>query len=430
MTDSVRSVGLRSAIALIAANMIGAGVFTTSGFALADLGRPEFVLLAWVVGGVIALCGALSYAGLALHMPDNGGEYLFLSRALHPMVGFLAGWVSLLAGFTAPIAVAAHGFEAYAEAALGLGWPPGLLGAGAILICGLAHGLSRSNGLRIQDLAVAIKLAAIVLFILFGAATLGSSPGVERPDSAALPAFELSAFAVTLVWISFAYSGWNAVVYIAGEIEEPQRVLPRALALATGGVALVYVGLNAVFLWSAPVSALAGHAEVGAISAQALGGDHARVLLSGVVMLGLLTSVSAMVMVGPRVYARMATDGLLPRVFLQGGEEPRGAIAMQVVLALLAFLLADLRELLDYVGFLLGLSAATTVACLFLPALRVSAAARVVGFPVVPIIFIAMTLGSSAFLVYSEPLESAIGVGTLVVGLGVYFAMNRGRPSR
>jgi len=410
--------------------MIGAGVFTTSGFALADLGRREAVLLAWLIGGGIALCGALSYVGLARRIPGNGGEYLFLSRALHPLVGFLAGWVSLFAGFTAPIAVAAHGLEAYVGASFGFALPPRVLGATAILACGLVHGIDRRAGLRIQDVAVAVKFVAIMLFIVIGAGVLLGSGDPTSPLEVAEVAADpisLSAFAVTLVWISFAYSGWNAAVYVAGELEEPERTLPRALILATLGVTAVYVALNAVFLWSAPIAALSGKAEVGAIAAEALGGPWARAGLSGIVALGLVTSISAMVMVGPRVYAQMASDGLFPERLVAKGEVPRGAIALQVGLALAAFFVGDLRDLLLYVGFLLGISSAATVACLFLPSIRPDpGTSRLPGMPWAPVVFIVATLGSAGFTLFREPVQAGVGLGTLVAGALVYLVLRRG----
>lgn len=447
--SSHSGIGLRAATLLVAGNMIGVGAFTTSGFALADLGSPAQVVAAWTLGGVIALCGALSYAGLAARLPGNGGEYLFLARAVHPLVGFLAGWVSLFAGFTAPIAVAAHGLEAYAEAALGVSLPGPGLGAMAILACGVVHATSRAAGLRVQSGAVVVKLAAILLFLLLGAIALGieggSAAGVEGGDggsglagaasgaasstSAAGTPFSLPAFAVTLVWISFAYSGWNAAVYVAGELERPTRVLPRALLAGTVAVSLLYVALNAVFVYAAPVSALAGRADVGAVAAEAIGGAWARTCLAGIVALGLFTSISAMVMVGPRVYAQMASDGLLPAALAGGGDSPRNAIALQVVLAIAAFFVADLRALLDYAGFLLGLSAAATVACLFLPRIRTAQGPRVWGAPLVPILFIVATLGSSAFLVQREPIEAAFGLGTLALGTLVY-GLQRRLPRR
>jgi APA family basic amino acid/polyamine antiporter len=238
----------------------------------------------------------------------------------------------------------------------------------------------------------------------------------------------ISAFAVTLVWISFAYSGWNAAVYISGELEDPSRTLPRAMIVATLGVSAIYIALNAVFLFSAPFEALAGKAEIGAIAAEALGGWWARGALSGVVALGLLTSISAMVMVGPRVYAQMAEDGVFPRIFGADGEAPHRAIALQVGLALVAFFISDLRDLLLYVGFLLGISAAATVACLFLPIGRVDGrVASVPGAPWVPILFIVATLGSAGFLVLRQPAQAAAGFATLGFGVFAYWLSRRSR---
>lgn len=423
-TDRPDGIGLRAATLLVAGNMIGVGAFTTSGFALADLGSPEQVILAWVVGGAIALCGALSYAGIAARLPGNGGEYLFLSRAVHPLLGFLAGWVSLFAGFTAPIAVAAHGLEAYLAAALGGDLALPGLGAFAIVACGLLHAASRSGGLRLQSGAVLAKGIAILLFLALGAWTL-ARPASDAVEVAASAEFRLPAFAVTLVWISFAYSGWNAAVYVAGELDRPAWTLPRALVLGTLAVSLLYVSLNAVFVSSAPVESLAGRADVGAVAAEALGGRWARAALAGIVTLGLFTSISAMVMVGPRVYAQMAADGLLPSVLAGGDESPRPAIGLQVVLSLAAYLLADLRALLDYAGFMLGLSAAATVATLFLPSVRRLTGPPVWGAPFVPLVFIGATVGSSAFLVLREPVEAAFGLLTVAVGALVYAFMRR-----
>lgn len=427
----VRGIGVGSASALVAANMIGAGVFTTSGFVLADLGSPIPVLIAWMIGGVLALCGALSYAGLAKQIPGNGGEYLFLSRKVHPLVGFLAGWVSLLAGFTAPIAVAAHGLEAYTRGSFGLDLPAGVLGAGAIVFAGLSHGIARTPGLRLQDFAVAVKLVAIVAFILVGAVVLGRggpTASAVMPSGSSVPptGVSLSAFAVTLVWISFAYSGWNAAVYVAGELEEPERTLPRALIFATLGVTVIYVALNAVFLFSAPIEELAGKAEIGAVAAEALGGRGARAALSGVVALGLLTSISAMVMIGPRVYAQMAEDGVLPKSLISSGDAPHRAIALQVGLSLVAFFMSELRELMLYVGFLLGLSAAATVSCLFLRSMREeNGRPPMPGFPWVPGLFIGATLASAGFLVVREPVQAAAGFGTLAIGAALYLLSTR-----
>jgi APA family basic amino acid/polyamine antiporter len=418
-----RRLGLTSAAVLVVANMIGAGVFTTSGFALADLGRPEPVLLAWLVGGLLAMCGALSYGALARRIPESGGEYTFLSRTVHPLAGFLAGWVSLLAGFTAPIAVAALALQAYLAESFAVGLAPQWIGTTAILAAGLMHGLRLRTGVVLQNLAVGVKLLLIAAFIVLGILRI---PSVSDAVATSDRGFELSAFAVTLVWISFAYSGWNAAVYVAGEVRRPERNLHRSLYLATGLVMVVYVVLNAVFVYSAPLEALAGRAEVGAVAAEALGGSAWRRIVSGLVSLALFTSISSMVMAGPRVYARMAEDGLFPRLFSRGDEVPAVAVALQVSLAVLVVWMSGLRELLGYVGFTLGLSAAATVGGLFALRLREGAEkVPVPGYPWVPGAFVIATLVAAGFMATREPLQAGTGLLTMALGLPVYALMHR-----
>jgi APA family basic amino acid/polyamine antiporter len=422
--NSNRRLGIPSASALVIANMIGAGVFTTSGFALADLGSPSVVLLAWVVGGLLALCGALSYGALARRFPESGGEYLFLSRTVHPLAGFLAGWVSLLAGFTAPIAAAALGLQAYVTASFPLAIRPEWVGTAAIVAAGLMHGLRMRQGVLLQNAAVAIKVIAISAFICVGALR------VQPPDSAASTVeFELGAFAVTLVWISFAYSGWNAAIYVAGEVRDPERNLPRALLLATATVMIIYVALNAVLVYAAPVQELAGQAEIGAIAARALGGQLLERALSAVVALGLFTSVSAMVMAGPRVYEKMAQDGLFPRVFQNRGDVPAAAVGLQAGLALVVLWVSGLVELLGYIGFTLGLSAASTVGGLMALRLREGPERLPIpGFPWVPGLFIAATLGTTVFMVLREPMQAGLGFLTAAAGVPVYIWLRRRSP--
>jgi APA family basic amino acid/polyamine antiporter len=416
-----RRLGLTSAAALVVANMIGAGVFTTSGFALADLGRPDAVLLAWGVGGLMAVCGALSYGALARRIPESGGEYTFLSKTVHPLAGFLAGWVSLLVGFTAPIAAAALGLQAYLADSFGLAGRPEWIGTTAILTAGLMHGLRLRTGVVLQNTAVGLKLVVIGGFVLLGALRIPSNA-----DAVVLPSADLGlgAFAVTLVWISFAYSGWNAAVYIAGEVREPERNLHRSLWLATGLVTLIYLALNAIFLYSAPAPELAGKAEVGAIAAEALGGTALRQGVSVLVALALFTSISSMVMAGPRVYARMAEDGLFPRRLGEAKEVPTAAVALQVGLAVLVAWVSGLRELLGYIGFTLGISAAATVAALI--ALRHREGplrVPVPGYPWVPGLFILTTLAAASFMVARQPLEAGMGLITVALGVPVYWLM-------
>lgn len=403
--------------------MIGAGVFTTSGFALADLGRREWVLLAWLVGGVLALCGALSYGALARRLPESGGEYFFLSRVFHPLVGFLAGWVSLLAGFTAPIAVAGLVFGAYAFPGGGIEqkWVGSLAIAAAVAL----HGIRLHAGVALQNGAVALKLLLLAALIVFGGVRIAASEIVPVVEP---QAFDLGAFAVSLVWISFSYSGWNAAVYVGGEVRDPERTLQRSLLWGTGIVMVVYLALNAVFLYSTDPAALAGVPEVAAVAAHALGGEWLARAVSLLIALALFTSISSMVMAGPRVYARMADDGLFPRAFSSTTSVPGAAIALQGALSLVVVWAGELAELLGYIGFILSLSSATTVVGLLVLRSREGAArVPIPGYPWIPGLFVITTLGAAAFLVARQPTESALGLATVLLGLPVYWLLRRRR---
>ena len=423
-------IGLPSAAALVVASMIGSGVFTTSGFLLADLGRPAWVLLAWAVGGVIAFLGVVSYSALARRIPESGGEYTFLAATVHPLAGFLAGWVSLLAGFTAPIAVAALGLAAYLEPVVGLEVRAELIASGAILVACALHGLRLAGGVYVQNGAVALKAVLVVGLVVFGALRiLGGDVQAVGSAPAADGGFPIGAFGAALVWISFSYSGWNAAVYVAGEVREPRRNVPRALLLGLLSVAALYLALNAVFLYAGPTAALAGRPDVGVVAAKALGGLWLQNAVALLVALALFTSVSSMVMAGPRVYARMAADGLFPRFFARGGETPAAAVALQGGLALLAVWVGTLAEWLRYVGFTLGLSTAATVAGLMWLRRREGAEALPVrGWPWVPLVFVLATLGASGFMVVREPAQALWGLVTLLAGLpiGAWFLARRG----
>ena len=382
MNDSPkRQLGLITATALVVASMIGTGVFTTSGFALADLKSPWVVLAAWTVGGIIATLGALSYGALARRIPESGGEYVFLSRTLHPAAGHLAGWISLLVGFSAPVAAAAFAFGRYTEIWLP-GWHPKL--TGALLLCGFSvvHALHVQRGALVQNVAVALKVIVIAGFAVLAFTRL--SPPTPEPA----PAVAWGPFAVSLVWISFSYSGWNAAVYIGGEVHNPERNLPRAMWLGTGIVTLLYLTLNAIFVFSAPVEKLAGKLQIGQVAAEALGGPAWAHAVTALIALGLVSSVSSMVMAGPRVYACMAEDGYLPRRLAASNGPPRTSIALQMILALALLWSATFETLISLIGFTLSLSTGATVLGLIRLRLREGKQLHVPGWPWAPGLFV------------------------------------------
>lgn len=423
-----RPLGLASAAALVVASMVGTGVFTTSGLALADLGSPRAVLAAWALGGVLATCGALCYGALARRIPRSGGEYAFLAAAVHPGAGFVAGWISLLAGFTAPIAACALGFAAYLASFTDASLSPRVVASAAIAAAALLHGVRVAAGAAVQTAAVLLKLALVAGFVALGAAAAPAGAGLAPGLG---PGWSPTAFAVVVVWVSYAYSGWNAAVYVADEVREPERTLPRALLLGTSVATVAYLALNAVFLSAAPPEVLAGRVDVAAAAAEAIGGPPLRRAMAGLVALAVATSLSSLVMAGPRVLSTMAADGLLPRRLTRSEGAPRAALALQVALAIAAVWSAELAQLFGYVGFTLALSSAATVAALV--RLRLREGPRrvpVPGWPFVPALYLAGTLGSCALMAAREPLVSGAGLATAALGIPLYLVARRGALAR
>jgi APA family basic amino acid/polyamine antiporter len=406
-----RQLGLLSTVALVVASMIGSGVFTTSGYLLSDLHTPGRVLTVWLGAGVLALLGALCYGALARQFPESGGEYLFLMRTVHPAAGYIAGWVSLLVGFSAPLAAVALAFGEYTKQWLPAATPPKLTGSFALGAFAALHALHVQRGAWVQNIAVLVKLLLIVVLLGWAGAHLHPAP----PTTVA--SVSVGSFAVALVFVSFSYSGWNAAAYVGSEVRAPDRNLPRAMALGTALVTVLYLALNAVFVFGAPVDQLAGKLEIGRIAAIALGGQALADFVTALVALALATCISSMMMAGPRIFARMADDQCLPRWFcFPPHGPPRPAILLLAALSLGMLWTASFQSLLTYVGFTLGLCTAATVAGLIRLRLQKGPQVKVPGWPWVPGLFVLSVVVMSALTVARKPGESVIGLGTLLLG--------------
>jgi len=398
---------------LVVASMVGAGVFTTSGFTLGAVGSPLMVMVCWTIAGGIAMCGAVAYGVLARLMPQSGGEYLYLSRNVHPIAGFLAGWISLTAGFSGAIATAAVAFEEYAVPIRPWWLPQDACAVSVVVLCGATHGLRALAGKRFQNAVVCLKLLALAVFLGIVILKALSHPwhffvAQNRPEwSWDL----LTAVATSLVWISLSYAGFNAAVYVASESKQAGRTVPKALLLGTAGVTLLYLVLNLIFVTAAPPEQLAWQAAVAAIAAQAIGGDALELLIRSAVALGLLSSVSAMIMSGPRVYSKMADDGVFPRnLSATNGGIPKSValqtgiavalIVLQRLLVDLEVLRSSLRGLLIYLGTTLSLSSACCIVTLFLPSVRTQHTKRPSGFQyLASLVYVLATFGSVVLLV-------------------------------
>jgi len=423
------TLGRFTLVALVIGNMLGAGVFTTSGFAMGDLGSPVYVLLAWFIGGLLALCGAISYGALSKLMPVSGGEYYFLSRSVHPLAGFIAGWISLWAGFTGAIALAALAFEAYVmPPELKDAIPENTVATMAILLAALAHGQHVRHGAILQNVAVALKLILISGFVLFAlmGTSMDSWEGVVAWRNTERPQFSIGAFAVTLMWVSYSYSGFNASTYVASEAIHATRNVSRTMVHGTCIIMLVYLLLNGIFVFAPAPENIAFQQDVAALAASALAGDTLANVMRGIIVIALFTSVSAMVMVGPRVYAQMAEDGLMPAILRFKGEVPVIAIAMQATLAIVIVWMTGLRELLSYLGLTLGLSTVVTVASLFIVVRKKQAELDdLPGYPWAPITFIFFTLMFTGLAAIRNPQEMLAAVLTILSAVILYVLFGR-----
>lgn len=375
MTELRRPFGLTTLICVVIAGMIGAGVFTTSGYTLEALGSPALVILAWGLGGAVAMCGAVAYGGLVQRLPESGGEYLYLSRQLHPFAGFMAGWISLTAGFSGAIALAADTFEEYMLPAAERGeWiPEGALAVAVVLLCGLGHSFVVRLAARLQNLVVFIKLAVLVVFLTTAALAIGTHewhwytpPGPNGAGHAPRTMLQACyAMATSVMWISLSYAGFNSAIYVASEVEQPERLVPRAMVAGTVLTTILYLLLNLVFVAAAPPELVTGHGDVAAVAAQSLGGIRLSLVIRVAIGLATFSSVASMIMTGPRIYVRMADDGVLPPFFQSGPRVIPRTVLLQAALAIVLILTTPLRELLGYIGTTLSLSSAVTVSLLF-----------------------------------------------------------------
>ncbi|WP_400193404.1 APC family permease [Hymenobacter sp. B81] len=419
----VYRIGLYTGIAIVVANMVGTGVFTSLGFQVLSIESGFALLMLWLVGGLIALCGALCYGELAAALPRSGGEYHYLSRIYHPAVGFLSGWVSATVGFAAPTALAAMALGRYAVSV----WPglhAGGLSLAVVVLITAVHVRSARAGSRFQVAATALKVGLLLLFI--GAGLLAEPQPLRFVPTAVDWQQLLSpAFAVSLIYVSYAYSGWNAAVYLAGEVEQPQRSLPRMLLVGTAVVVALYVLLNYVFLRTTPLGTLAGQLEVGYLSANQIFGVGIGQLMGAVIALLLVSTVSSMIFAGPRITQTMGED--LPALRWLGRRNRRGlpvrATLLQSGLTVLFIITATFEQVLVYAGFVLNLFTFLTVLGLFVLRWRqpeLPRPYRTWGYPLTPLVFLALSGWTLLFLLRDKFLESVLGLATVLLGLLVY----------
>jgi APA family basic amino acid/polyamine antiporter len=415
--------------------MIGTGVFTSLGFQVGGLPQPFSILFLWLLGGVVALCGAFSYAELSAALPRSGGEYHLLGRIYHPAAGFLAGWISLTVGFAAPIAAASIAMGNYLTPLLTAG---GVIGPESAAFCTTvtavlvmsAVSLVHLRTLRIssafQRVFTCLKVLLILVMIAVGFVLgAGHNSGFSPSLSAVRDVFS-DQFAVSLVFVMYAYSGWNASTYVAGEVRNPGRNIPLSLFAGTAVVVVLYVLLNAVFIYTTPISMLDMKVEIGLISAQQVFGSAGGAIMGGLIAIGLVSSISSMTWAGPRVSMVMGEDMRLFR--LLGARSrygiPVAAVIAQWIIAMVLVLTSSFEAVLVYIGFTLSLSTFLTVLGVFVLRFRQPALHRPYrtwGYPFTPAFFLLVTGWMLVFVALDKPVESLFGLGTVAAGLVIYY---------
>jgi APA family basic amino acid/polyamine antiporter len=441
----LRQLGFFSATALVISNMVGLGIFASTGFMAGDLGSAWLIMLCWAVGAAFALAGALSYSELGINFPSSGGEYVYLTQAYGREWGFMTGWVSFFAGFSAPIAAAALAFSDYlahfwpalsqanAPIVIGSGAFSLHLGPGQVLASSLIAAFTVLNcfgvGLtaKVQNALTGTKLLVILSFVVLGLAIGAGSWGhfsepAVRTSTVPVP----EQFFISLLWVMVAYSGWNAATYVAEEVRRPERTLPAALAVGCGLVSVAFLALNVVYIYSTPLEKMKGVVAVGSLSASSLFGPGVAGAFSALMALAIVATVNAEVTIGPRVYFAMAKN----RAFFRAAAKvhprfhtPVFAILSQGLCAM-AMTLTPFRELVLYIGMSLTLFTVLAVASVFVFRRRQPGWQRLramdFAFPLIPASYILVGAAMIVFGVILHPQASLTAFGTVGAGALVY----------
>ena len=425
------TVSVTVATAIVVADMIGVGVFTSLGFQVKDIPSGFAILLLWAVGGVVALCGVFSYSELGAMFPRSSGEYNFLARAYHPAFGFLAGWVSATVGFAAPVALAAMAFGEYGKSVLPM-VSPLALALGVVCLVSLVQlgGLRHSS--TFQLIATILKVVLIVAFLIAGFVAGTAQPVSFAPAPGDLGHIASAPFAIGLVFVMYAFSGWNAATYIIGEMRLPQQNLPRALLSGTMIVLVLYVALNAVFLHTTPIAKLSGQLDVARIAGSYIFGEIGGRIVGAMICIGLVSSISAMMWIGPRVMMTMGEDIPALRIFARKSANgaPVYAILFQFAISVVLLFTRSFEAVLDFIQFgLLFCSFFTVLGVIKLRITRpdLPRPYRAWGYPVTPLVFLLVTGFMMYYLVVERPLQSALGILIMLSGLLIY-AVFRERP--
>ena len=420
--------------AVVIANMIGTGVFTSLGFQLLDIQSGFAILLLWALGGLIAVCGSMTYAELGSALPRSGGEYNFLTEIYHPSAGFISGWISATIGFSAPTALAAITFSTYLMTIfpeINNDWLRKIIACSLIVILAFIHSNNRKSSGGLQMIFTVMKVGVIILFC-FGAILFAKNiqPVSFSPNSNDISTIFSGSFAVSLIYVSYAYTGWNAATYLSSEIERPQKYLPLILISGTTTVTVLYILLNFVFLSVAPIEDMQGKIEIGFIAAQSAFGGSVANFTGLVLSLLLISTVSAMTIAGPRVLQVIGEDFKVLNILSRKRKDgiPSTAIYIQSLIAIIFILSSSFESILVFAGFTLALNSFVTVIAVFVLRSKqpnLPKPYKTFGYPFTPLIYLALTGWTLYFVIINRPIEVLFSLGIILSGLIFYYISNR-----
>lgn len=402
--------------------MIGTGVFTSLGFQLQDVTNTWSILFLWTLGGVMAIFGAFCYAEIGSAINKSGGEYIFLSKLFNPLLGYLSGWISLTVGFAAPVALAAMALGAYLGNVLQVNNT--LLAISVIVLLSVIHSFSLNVSSKFQSYASWFKVLLILILILIGFYYPQGDSALNFSDSWTIEIVTPS-FAIAFVYVTYSYTGWNAAAYIIEEIDKPRKNLPRALLRGTLLVTLLYVFMQFVFLKHGTLPDLKGQLDIGHVYAINLFGNQGSKTINILISFFLISSISAMIWVGPRVSMAMSKDYKLWRFLKRENKNklPVAAVWLQALLSITYVITGTFESVLLYCGFILQLSAALTVSGVFILRKKEHASTgfKAPFYPLFPVAFIIFSLWILGYLIIDKPMESMVGLLILAIGVITYF---------
>lgn len=433
-----RTLGLFPVVNIVVANIIGAGIFTTTGYLMDFLDSPVVMLSLWLVGGIISFCGALAFGELGAAFPQAGGEYIFISKLFHPLPGFLSGWLSLIVGFSAPIAASAIGFASYfiwAFPSIQTWLQPAhflsteivskFLAIALILVFTLIHSRGIILGAKVQNGLTMLKVILVIGLIIAGF-TIGNG-SLEHFRQEQVFQFDFKGWksvGLSLMFVMFAYSGWNSATYIGSEIRNPRKIIPWSLLVSTGIVMVLYLLLNLFFVYAVPPDKMVGEPEIGGLAAGSAFGPVAETIISLLISFALFSSLSAFVILGPRVYYSMAREGYFFKIFSRVHPRfnvPVWSIVLQSFIAIILVLSGTFEQILVYMGFSLGIFPIIAVFGVFKLRMTGKSTLKMPGYPFVHIIFIGTGVAMLVLAFLERPLESTIAILTALSGIPVYY---------